>query len=174
MAPAPLTILSPVPWWWSWWIRLTWIVARLTHVVAAPLERLSFIHAARWALICRWPGDRAARRDRAAPRSLLFLTTFDGSAQQYIEAFVRVVPERILGLYGCARGFPGVGHSRPVERYIADHSHPVGHFWCAHPDATVTMQRQALELTALYDEYQRGGRSDADWEAFATRVQTLL
>ncbi|MGZ6640726.1 MAG: hypothetical protein ACXVFT_02685 [Solirubrobacteraceae bacterium] len=174
MAPSPLTILSPVPWWWALWIRGTWVVARLTSLVAVPLQRLSFIHAARWGLIGRWPADRAARRDRAAPRSLLFLTTFDGSAVQYIEAFVRVVPWRIMGLYGGARGFPGVRRSRPVERYIYTHSHEVGHFWCAHPEATVTMKRQALALHALHDEYLASGRSGRDWERFITRAQMLL
>lgn len=170
MAPAPLTILSPVPWWWALWIRGTWVTARMTSLVAAPLEKLSFIHAARWALIDRWPPDRAARRDRASPRSLLFLTTFDGSAQQYIEAFVRVVPWRIMGLYGGARGFPGVRRSRRVERYIDDHSHPVGHFWCAYPEATVTMKRQALAIVPLYEEFRRTG----DYERFANRAQGLL
>ena len=174
MAPSPLTILSPVPWWWACWIRGTWVFARLTNLVAAPLQKLSFIHAARWSIVARWPPDRAARRDRAAPRSLLFLTTFDGSAVQYIEAFVRVVPFRIMGLYGGARGFPGVRRSRPVERYILDHSHPVEHFWCAHPEATVTMKRQALELAALYDAFLAGDRSDAAWRRFTTRVQALL
>ncbi len=178
MAPAPLTILSPVPWWWAIWIRGTWVVARITSLVASPLQRLSFIHAARWGLIGRWPVDRAARRDRAAPRSLLFLTTFDGSDIQYIEAFVRVVPGRILGLYGGARGFPGVAHSRAVERYIAEHSHPVGHAWSAHPEATVTMKRQAVALRAEHararERLARGGALRAEWERFATRAQTLL
>ena len=174
MAPSPLTLLSPVPWWWALWIRLSWPVARLTGFVAAPLQKLSFIHAARWGLVARWPPDRAARRDRAAPRSLLFLTTFDGSATQYIEAFVRVVPWRIKGLYGGATGLPGVRRSRPVERYIAQHLHEVDHFWCAHPEATVTMKRQALELDALYEAFLAGDRSDAAWERFTTRAQTLL
>ena len=179
MAPAPLTILSPVPWWWALWIRFTWMVARMTPLVAAPLVKLSFIHAARWGLIARWPPDRAARRDRAAPRSLLFLTTFDGSDVQYIEAFVRVVPGRILGLYWGARGFPGVRHSRAVERYIYSHSHPVGHAWAAHPEATVTMKRQALALSAEHRAARarlaRGhGRLRSEWERFATRAQSLL
>ena len=174
MAPSPLTLLSPVPWWWALWIRVSWPLARLTGFVAAPLQKLSFIHAARWGLIARWPPDRAARRDRGAPRSLLFLTTFDGSAVQYIEAFVRVVPCRIMGLYGGAKGFPGVRRSRPVERYIREHSHPVDHFWCAHPDATVTMKRQALALTAHYDAYLASDRSDAAWRRFTIQAQTLL
>jgi hypothetical protein len=50
----------------------------------------------------------------------------------------------------------------------------VHHFWCAHPQATVTMKRQALELDALYDGFLAGDRSDAAWQRFTTRAQTLL
>ena len=98
MRATPLTILSPVPWWWAIWVRFTWLVARLTSRVTAPLRALSFIHFARWALIERWPADRQTPRDRAAPRSMLFLTSFDGSDIQYIEAFERVHPTRLQRL----------------------------------------------------------------------------
>ena len=83
--------------------------------MTAPLRALSFIHFARWALIGRWPTDRQTPRDRAAPRSMLFLTSFDGSDVQYIEAFVRVVPTRINGLYWGAKGFPGPRRFGPVD-----------------------------------------------------------
>src|SRR6478609_6433866 len=99
MRATPLTILSPVPWWWAIWVRFTWLVARLTSRVTAP------------------------PRDRAAPRSMLFLTSFDGSGIQYIEAFVRVVPARINGLYWGAKGFPGPRRFGPVNDYIEAHSH---------------------------------------------------
>jgi hypothetical protein len=178
MRATPLTVLSPIPWWWALWIRLTWPLADRGTLVKGPLLRLSFIHFARWAVISRWPADRQTRRDRAAPRSLLFLTTFDGSSIQYIDAFVRVVPSRIRGLYWGAKGFPGPHRFGPVERYIVDHSHPVDHFWMANPDASTRMVSQALRLRALY----YGARLDADdparfaaqWRSFLTVAQELL
>ena len=115
------------------------VVAAVCSRVAAPLRALSFIHFARWALIQRWPADRQTPRDRAAPRSMLFLTGFDGSDIQYIEAFVRVVPDRINGLYWGAKGFPGPKRFGPVAQYIEAHSHPVDHFWMAYPEASTTM-----------------------------------
>jgi hypothetical protein len=166
MRATPLTVLSPIPWWWALWIRLSWPIARRVPLVAAPLRRLSFIHFARWALASR--------------RSLLFLTSFDGSDIQYIEAFVRVVPTRINGLYWGAKGFPGPRRFGPVARYIEDHSHPVDHFWMAYPEASTTMVAQALKLQQAYDAALP--RLDVDdpqhfgqeWRRLLTDVQDLL
>ena len=180
MRATPLTILSPIPWWWELWIRLTWPVADRSRFLKRKLLSLSFIHFARWGLIRRWPRDRQTRRDRAAPRALLFLTSFDGSDVQYIEAFVRVVPWQIRGLYLGATGFPGAGRFGPVARYIEDHSHPVDHFWMAHPEVATTMVQQALELSAAYERFKprldaAGPERFADeWRSFLTLAQELL
>src|SRR3954463_5480331 len=108
MAPTPLTVLSPVPRWWGGWARLTWLVAGLLRgMVQRPLRGLSFIHFAHWSLVARWPSDPAVSPDDAADRTLVFLTNFDGSDIQFIDAFVRVVPFQIEALYGGARGLPG-------------------------------------------------------------------
>jgi hypothetical protein len=180
MRATPLTVLSPIPWWWARWVRFTWWVSKLTSTVAAPLRALSFIHFARWALIERWPSDRETPRDRAAPRSLLFLTSFDGSDIQYIDAFVRVVPTRINGLYLGAKGFPGPRRFGPVKDYIDEHSHPVDHFWMAYPEASTKMVAQALELQAAYErarprlDTDDPARFAREWRRFLTDVQRLI
>ena len=181
MAPTPLTVLSPVPRWWGAWARLTWLVARLGRgLVQRPLRDLSFIHFAHWSLVDRWPPDPAVSPDESADRTLVFLTTFDGSDIQYIDAFVRVVPFQIEALYGGARDFPGPFRFRPVARYIDEHSAPVDHCWAAHPDATTTMIGQALELRRRFAGFERrvAGVSDErfarEWTAFLTEVQGLV
>jgi len=168
MRATPLTVLSPIPWWWALWIRFSWPFARRIPLVAAPLRRLSFIHFARWALL---PGRRR----------LLFLTSFDGSDIQYIEAFVRVVPGRINGLYKGARGFPGPRRFGPVQQYIVDHNHEPDHFWTAYPEASTTMVAQALALAELYaaSEARLDGAQDAEafareWRRLLTAAQELL
>ena len=167
MPATPLTLLSPIPRWWSWWIGFTWLIAKRSPRVEKPLRDLEFIHFARWALL---PGRRR----------LLFLTTFDGSNIQYIDAFVRVVPERIMALYGRATGFPGARRFGPVKDYIDEHSHPIDHFWIAHPEASTRTVNQALALADLYAEFEpRLNSADAtgfarEWRAFLTAAQRYL
>jgi hypothetical protein len=181
MAPTPLTVLSPVPRWWAAWARLTWLFARLMRGrVQRPLRKLSFIHFAHWSLVARWPSDPAVSADDTADRTLVFLTTFDGSDIQYIDAFVRVVPFQIAALYWGAREFPGPFRFRPVEKYIDDHSAPVHHFWTAHPDATTTVIAQALELRDRHAAFAKrvAGASDKQfaraWNEFLTKAQDLI
>jgi hypothetical protein len=167
MRATPLTVISPIRWWWKPWVCFSWLVARRVPLVAAPLRRLQFIHFARWALM---PGRR-----------LLFLTSFDGSDIQYIDAFVRVVPGRINALYRGAKGFPGPKRFGRVAHYIADHSHCVDHFWMAHPEASTRMVTQALELARLHEAYaaRLDGARDAkafarEWRRFLTAAQGRL
>jgi hypothetical protein len=181
MAPTPLTVLSPVPLWWSLWVRFTWLVAAVTRgVVQRPLRDLSFIHFAHWSLVRRWPRDPAVSPDRVAPRTLVFLTNFDGSDIQYIDAFVRVVPAQIAAVYAGARDFPGPFHFRPVTRYIDTHTHPVDHFYAAHPEATTTAIGQALDLHTRFAAFERRvdgageERFAAEWRRFLTEVQDLV
>ena len=181
MAPTPLTVLTPVPRWWSWWVRFTWLFSALARgAVQRRLRDLSFIHFAHWSLVTRWPPDPAVGHERAAPRTLMFLTTFDGSSIQYIDAFVRVVPVQIELLYHCARGFPGASNFRPVERFITDHLHAVDHAYAAHPDATTTSIAQALALRDCFAAFERrvarvsdNERFAREWERFLIEVQDL-
>jgi hypothetical protein len=181
MAPTPLTVLTPVPLWWSLWVRFTWLVAAVTRgLVQKRLRDLSFIHFAHWSLVRRWPRDPAVAPDRAAPRTLVFLTTFDGSDIQYIDAFVRMVPDQIAALYLGARGFPGPFRFGPVARYIDDCSHPVDHCYAAHPEATTTATAQALELQQRFAAFEaRVAGADEErfapeWRRFLTQVQDLV
>src|SRR3954463_5093680 len=182
MAPTPLTVLTPVPLWWAVWVRFTWMVAAVSGgLLQRPLQALSFIQSAHWSLVGRWPRDPAVAPDRAAPRTLVFLTAFDGSSIPYIDAFVRARPVQIQGLYGGARGFPGPFRFRPVARYIDEHLHPVDHAWTAEPEATTTTIAHALAPPGLFAAFGRRAdrrwsdeRFAAEWERFLTDVQDFV
>ena len=182
MPPTPLTVLTPVPLWWSLWVRFTWLLAPIAGgLVQRRLRALAFIHFAHWSLVRRWPGDPAVGPDRAASRTLVFLTTYDGSDSEYIDAFVRVVPVQIEALYGGARGFPGPRRTGPVTHYIEEHRHAVDHAYAAHPEATTTAIAQALALRDRFAAFERrmDGVRDNErfaraWERFLTDVQELV
>ena len=82
---------------------------------------------------------------------MLFLTSFDGSDIQYIEAFVRVVPARINGLYWGAKGFPGPKRFGPVASTSRPTATPSTTSGWPIRTASTTMVSQALKLQAAYD-----------------------
>lgn len=170
----PLTILTPLRRWWTPWVRFIWLVAAITPLVARPLRKLSFIHFAHWSLITRWPPDRSALREAGVELPwMLFQTNYNGSAEQYIAAFCRIVPGRIGLLYRGAYGFPGAKHAGPVARYIDHNNFPASHFYSAYPRATVTMVTSALELRRRLDAFDRRSR-DLDPRSFRIAYHRFL
>ncbi len=100
------------------------------------LQALSFIHYARWAVIERFPDAQGG--ERLGHGYLLFESNFNGTWDQYIDAFSEVVPFRMKAIWGTSYGFPG---PTPVERfkaYIRHNEFVADHYWSAYPGATTT------------------------------------
>jgi hypothetical protein len=173
---SPVTIITPIPRWWAFWLKMTWKLADRSAWVKGPLLRLGFIHVAHWGVV--W---RAGPRHRLPTPYLVFATNFDGPALPYIEAFSIVVPGRLRGmLWGCYT-FPG---PRPVNEFVAwvfDEAcdGPI-HYYAAYPDETVLTIRSALGLESAFDRL-RGEVDPSDppecaerWYAFVARNERDL
>jgi hypothetical protein len=153
---SPITIISPIPRWWAWWLKLTWPFARGNPIVTRPLEKLGFINFAHWSIFDRIPSGGRRRDARRLPQPyILFQSNFNGRADLYIDAFSLVVPIRLCLLWGAAYGYPG---ARPMERfrgYINRHALPSAgyHYWTAYPDASSRMVVSALALRKAVDRF---------------------
>src|SRR5689334_10080757 len=96
-----LTVISPLPRVWSPLVKFAlWFKRR--QGPDPDLRRLSLIHAAHWVVIDRFPGERRRRRYTY----LLFVSNFNGSWREYIDAFATVIPRRMAILWGASYGFP--------------------------------------------------------------------
>jgi hypothetical protein len=99
------------------------------------LSKISTIHFARWVLI-----DNNTR--------LLFTSNFDGTFEDYIQDFVREIPNGLDRIWGNCVGYPG---SRPIEgffNYIKSHSFDNICFYAAYPDLTVSEIQSARHWKA--------------------------
>jgi hypothetical protein len=99
------------------------------------LAKISTIHYARWVII-----DEGRR--------LLFTSNFDGTFEDYIQDFVREIPDGLDRIWGHCVGYPG---SRPIEGffdYINARRYPAACFYAAYPDSTVPEVRNALKWKA--------------------------
>ena len=157
---------------------LLWLVfwaGRNITATLKKLEMLSFIHYARWAVIDRFPdgGDG----ERLNHSYLFFESNFNGTWDQYIDAFSEVVAFRMKAIWGTSLGFPGPLPVEPFKQYIRRNEYVANHYWSAYPGATTTEIISAGRVeTALEGLREASARLDpaafkAAYEQFLTNVQ---
>ena len=133
-----ITVMSPVWPGFRYYLSLLFGVARnpLAKPALKKLETLSFIHYARWTVIPAFPdGDR---REKLRYTYLFFESNFNGTWDEYIDAFSEVVPVRMWSIWFSSFGFPGPQPVEPFKRYIRKNEYVANHYWSAYPGAATT------------------------------------
>lgn len=135
------------------------------------LEQLSFIHYARWAVIPRFPDGGAG--ERLHHTYLFFESNFNGTWDQYIDAFSEVVPFRMKAIWGTSVGFPGPLPVAPFKDYIRRNEFVANHYWSAYPGATTTEIVSAGRVEAALTDLRRRA-ANLEPDAFASAYNALL
>jgi hypothetical protein len=153
-----ITVITPVKPWGKPVLKLVFWAGRNLTFTLKKLEQLSFIHFARWAVIERFPDGGAGERMHHS--YLFFESNFNGTWDQYIDAFSEVVPSRMKAIWGSSYGFPGPIPVEPFKAYIRRNEYVANHYWSAYPGAS------ASEIVA-------GGRVAAELAGFMRRADHL-
>jgi hypothetical protein len=173
-----ITVLTPVKPWGRPLLAVVFWAGRHITATLKKLQALSFIHYARWAVIPRFPDG--GRGERLHHTYLFFESNFNGTWDQYIDAFSEVVPLRMKAIWGTSYGFPGPIPVEPFKDYIRRNEFVANHYWSAYPHATTTEIISAARVAAALDRFRRqsaGLEPDAfkaAYEAFLTSVQRDL
>jgi hypothetical protein len=131
-----ITVLTPVKRGGPLLLSLVFWAGRNVKPTLKKLETLSFIHYARWAVIDEFPdGEGGGRLNHTY---LLFESNFNGTWDQYIDAFSEVVALRMKAIWGTSYGFPGPLPVEPFKQYIRRNEFVANHYWSAYPGATTT------------------------------------
>jgi hypothetical protein len=153
-----MNVLTPIKPRWTWLTFLIFAVSRARPSQLGGLLGLKFIHFARWAVIRRnqWP---VVSKDQPRPAKtlqndyMLFLSNFNGTWDQYIDAFADGIPSGLDLLWYTSTGYP---HSIPIAKfkdYISANQIQTRYYYNATPGAAQRDIKQALvmrdELTAL-------------------------
>jgi hypothetical protein len=176
-----ITVLTPVkPGWWIWLTVLFWLGRHITASLKK-LQTLSFIHYARWSIIRRMPSNAGVGgSERLHHTYLLFESNFNGTWDEYIDAFSEVVPSRMRAIWGSSYGFPGPLPVGPFKAYIRRNELVANHFWSAYPQATTTQIISAARVASSLADFQRQAqRLTAEdfpqaYEEFLSRIQRDL
>jgi hypothetical protein len=148
-----ITVITPVKPWAPPLLALVFWAGRHLTFTLKKLQQLSFIHYARWAVIPRFPdgGDG----ERLHHSYLFFESNFNGTWDQYIDAFSEVVPARMRAIWGTSYAFPGPIPVDPFKAWIRRNEYVANHFWSAYPGAAATEVISAARVADALEAFQR-------------------
>jgi hypothetical protein len=169
-----MNVLTPVPPSLSWVQRLIFMVARAVPSTLSGLLGLSLIHFARWVIIKRdqWPtGDQG--KPNLKYDYVLFCSNFNGTWDQYIDAFSDGIPRGLDLFWYASFKYP---HSIPItafKDYIVHNQFDIQYYWNATPGSGQRDIKAALrvlaELQSLNSKY-----AALDTITFATEYKKSL
>jgi hypothetical protein len=166
-----ITVLTPVKPWGRPVLALVFWAGRNVTATLRKLQMLSFIHYARWSVIPSFPDEQGGEKLHHA--YLFFESNFNGTWDQYIDAFSEVVPQRMRAIWGSSYGFPGPIPVEPFKHYIRENEYVANHYWSAYPSATTTEIISAAKVKPAIDDLRR--RADGlDPEAFKRAYDDML
>jgi hypothetical protein len=166
-----ITVLTPVKRHGPLLLAFVFWIGRHVTWTLKKLQMLSFIHYARWAVVRRFPDG--GRGERLNHTYLFFESNFNGTWDQYIDAFSQVVPTRMKAIWGTSYGFPGPLPVDPFKRYIRHNEYVANHYWSAYPGASTTEVISAARVAVALDKFKRQSAT-LEPEAFKAAYESFL
>jgi hypothetical protein len=170
-----MNVVTPVPPARTWINRLIFMVARAIPSTLSGLLGLSLIHFARWVIIKRdqWP---TFAKDQPKPNVkndyVLFCSNFNGTWDQYIDAFADGIPGGLDLFWYSSTKYPHSIPITPFKTYIRVNQVDTNYYYTATPGSGQRDIKQALRLAAALRALAADTPSDP--EAFAQAYSGLL
>jgi hypothetical protein len=166
-----ITVLTPVRPGGRLLLAVVFWAGRHLTFTLKKLQQLSFIHYARWTVVRRFPDG--GRGERLGHTYLFFESNFNGTWDQYIDAFSEVVPARMKAIWSTSYGFPGPIPVDPFKAYIRRNEYIANHYWSAYPGASTTEIIAAGRVAAALEEF-RGRADDLGPDEFGPAYESFL
>jgi hypothetical protein len=155
-----MNVITPMPPTLTWINRAIFMVARLTPGTLAGLLGLSLIHFARWVIIKRdaWP-DLGQGKETLQNDYMFFCSNFNGTWDQYIDAFSDGIPSGLDLFWYSSTGYPHSIPITPFKSYITHNQIDCQYYYNATPGSAQRDIKGALRvqraLRRLADEHAR-------------------
>jgi hypothetical protein len=178
-----MTAITPMEPWKTPILRLFLFILGHVKPLQSKLVGLSFIHFARWVVVKRRAFPRLTESQPEEQLSydyLLFFSNFNGTWNQYIDAFADVLAGGLDMVWRWSEKFP---RSRPVtafKRYIALVQFDTDYYYTAYPRATTNDVKAAHRVCAALEDFgnKSGQMTAAEFEnayvGFLVQVQKDL
>lgn len=171
-----MNVVTPSKPWRTWANRFIFMLARGSPKQLKGLLGLSIIHFARWVIIKRdqWPDlglDRC--KQNLNNDYMIFCSNFNGTWDQYIDAFSDGIPDGLDMFWYSATKYPKSLPITPFKNYITHNQVYTDYYYNATPGAA---QRDIKASIHLYDEVKKLAEihKNSDAKTFAKAYRTAL
>lgn len=170
-----MNVITPMPPWKTWINTLIFMVARARPGTLSGLLGLSIIHFARWVMI---PRDKWPKVGKGRPKLendyMLFVSNFNGTWDQYIDAFSDGIPTGLDLFWYSSIKYPGSIPITPFKNYIRHNQIDTDYYYNATPGAAQRDIKAALRVWTAIDKLAaQHGRMTAEPFAAALRAAAV-
>ncbi len=176
-----MNVVTPMSPWATGLQRFIFMIARAMPSTLKGLLGLKMIHFARWVLIRRdqWP-DMGQGKQTLQYDYMLFCSNFNGTWDQYIDAFSDGIPDGLDLFWYASLKYP---HSIPIsafKSYITYNQVDTDYYYNAYPRATTNDAKAALRVQAALEEFAKNSQSlppeefEKAYRNFLVRIQPDL
>jgi hypothetical protein len=178
-----MNVVTPMKPWKTWLLRVLFFLLWNIKPLQKDLINLSFIEFARWVIIprTRFPFlNHGQAKEDLQYDYLLFFSNFNGTWNQYIDAFSSVLSRGLNLIWRWSEKFPGSVPVTPFKEYIAQVQFDTDYYYTAYPYATANDRKAAHSVQASLDQLaQQANTSDPKQFAdaylhFVLQVQSHL
>lgn len=143
-----LNVVTPSTRWHGWIKHFIFIIVRAIPQLLAGLQGLSVIQFARWVIISpnQWPKADPEKPIRLYYDYTLFCSNFNGTWDQYIDAFSDGIPYMLDLAWFRDFGYPASIPLEPFQRYIRHNQYQTDYFFNATPGAAQRDIKAALRV----------------------------
>jgi hypothetical protein len=157
-----INVITPMKPWKTFILRLVFFVLGHFKSKQQDLINLSFIEFARWVIIPRrqFPhlGHGQVEEDLRYDY-LLFFSNFNGTWNQYIDAFSAVLSDGLDKIWRWSEKYPGSVPVTPFKQYIAQVQFDTDYYYTSYPHATANDLKSAHIVQAAFDTLSQKSES---------------
>jgi hypothetical protein len=163
-----MNVVTPMRPGLTWINRFLFMVSRSLPSTLSGLLGLSLIHFARWVMIRRdqWP-DRGQGKQNLQNDYMLFCSNFNGTWDQYIDAFADGIPGGLDTFWYSSTKYPNSIPITPFKNYIRDNQVDTNYYYNATPGSAQRDIKLALKLAAALREIDTNADDAALAAAYA-------
>lgn len=178
-----MNAITPMKPWKTPILKLFFFLLGAIKPLQKDLKNLSFIHFARWVVVEQNKFPRLSDKQPAEELRydyLLFFSNFNGTWNQYIDAFSEVLSKGLNVIWRWSEKYPGARPVTAFKRYITLVQFDTDYYYNVYPQAATNDVKAALRVQDAVDEFAKTSQSltEADfekaWMELLVRVQPDL